>query len=104
MMPDLWIGKARNAVGVVGTGILHWMLGEGDVARLNLPALGITEILVEAPDNLNNEANRAQARLFTAQAETIRRVTAMVKAALPDEELANIEASMEGSDADFMRQ
>jgi hypothetical protein len=94
MKPDLWIGRARNAVGVVGNGILHWMLGEGDVARLNLPALGITEVLIEAPDNLNNEANRAQSRLFTAQAETIRRVTAMVKAALPDEELANIEASM----------
>jgi hypothetical protein len=92
--PDVWMVGVRTFVGTVLPGLLHRMIGEDEVARLHLPALGITEALVTAPDNLNNEPNRAQAKMFKEEQDLIRRVTTAVKAALPDGEMANIEASM----------
>ena len=92
--PDVWLVELRTFVGTVLPGLLYRMIGEEEVARLHLPALGITEVLINAPENLNNEANRAQAKLFKEEQDLIRRVTTTVKRALPDGEMANIEASM----------
>lgn len=90
---DVWLVELREYVGTILPALLHRMIGNDEVERLLIPALEITEILVMAPENLNNEANRARAKMYTDEQALIRRVTMAVQQALPDQELANLKAT-----------
>lgn len=92
--PDVWLVELRGYVGTILPGLLHQMIGEGEVERLQIPALEITDVLVVAPENLNNEANRARAKMYTEEQALIRRVTMAVQQALPDQEMANLKATV----------
>ena len=91
---DVWLLEVRSFVGTILPGLLHRMIGAAEVLRLQLPALNITEVLTEAPENLGNETNRARAKVYSDEQALIRRVTMAVQQALPEQELANLRASV----------